>query len=71
MGVMQMAEQIKLVHPDNLVKIIGSLSSQLIFKTRYDKISSVESTEDKMLEINDLIKELDKKLIVKQKSQME
>ena len=39
----------------------------MTLKTRYDKISSVEGAEDKILELNELIKELDKKLIVMKK----
>ena len=51
----------------DLVKISGSSSSWLTLKIRFDKISFVENTEDKILELNELIKELDKKLIVTKK----
>ena len=39
----------------------------MTLKIRFDKISFVENTEDKILELNELIKELDKKLIVAKK----
>ena len=39
----------------------------MTLKIRFDKISFVENAEDKILELNELIKELDKKLIVTKK----